>query len=148
MPDAGVTQSKPAPLNYFLVNPFDLPFQIEKKQPSQPPQPPQPPQQQKPSPEAEEADTEKTKLSARHSSPPKTTQSTTNSVKESRPLKRVTSVPVETVAPPPPPPLPAARVEVDDEPRGAEIVEVVEEPTLRPSQIVKSMCRSMSAICK
>lgn len=68
-------------------------------------------------------------------------------------LKRVISVPGETTPPPPPPPLPANQIALIDpndphllEPRGAEIVEVVEEPTLRPSDIVKGMCRSMSAL--
>lgn len=105
--------------------------------------------------EAEELDEihenhqERPKLGPRHSLPPKTTANSAPGVNgSSRGLKRVTSVPVESSPPPPPPPLPSQRVEVDDEPRGAEIVEVVEEPTLRPSQIVKSMCRSMSAICK
>lgn len=90
---------------------------------------------------------EKTKLGHRHSSPPKTTSPNT------RVLKRATSVPVETSPPPPPPPLPDRSVpnlddDDDDEPKGAECVEIIEEPTLKPSDIVKGMCRSMSALCK
>lgn len=60
------------------------------------------------------------------------------------------------ISPPPPPPPPPANVKMmqprmtidDEEPRGAEIVEVVEEPTVRPSDVVKGMVRSMSALCK
>uniref|UniRef100_A0AAR5QIP9 Espin n=1 Tax=Dendroctonus ponderosae TaxID=77166 RepID=A0AAR5QIP9_DENPD len=65
----------------------------------------------------------------------------------------ISSVPVEASPPPPPPPPPnnpSSLIDPNDphlnEPRGAEIVEVVEEPTLRPSDIVKGMCRSMSAL--
>ncbi|KAJ8956634.1 hypothetical protein NQ318_013988 [Aromia moschata] len=93
-----------------------------------------------------EEEFEKTKLGSRHSLPPKSSAATTNS----RVLKRVTSVPAEASPPPPPPPPPAKEAShvanMEDEPRGAEIVEVVEEPTLRPSDIVKGMCRSMSAL--
>ncbi|KAJ8972257.1 hypothetical protein NQ317_014622 [Molorchus minor] len=95
-----------------------------------------------------EEEPEKAKLGARHSLPPKTSNNTLTN--NSRALKRVTSVPIDTSPPPPPPPLPSKDVfnlsNLDDEPRGAEIVEVVEEPTLRPSDIVKGMCRSMSAL--
>lgn len=97
------------------------------------------------SPLTSEDEPEKTKLASRHSLPVKTT---TTSITNSKLLKRVTSVPIEGSPPPPPPPPPlnAVNQDVDDEPRGAEIVEVVEEPTLRPSDIVKGMCRSMSAL--
>jgi len=67
---------------------------------------------------------------------------------------QVTTASVEVLPPPPPPPPPNHPKRADlvdphlNEPRGAEIVEVVEEPTLRPSDIVKGMCRSMSALCK
>ncbi|XP_050297734.1 espin isoform X2 [Anthonomus grandis grandis] len=69
--------------------------------------------------------------------------------------KKVSSAPVESTPPPPPPPPPNNPKQLSlidpkdphlNEPRGAEIVEVVEEPTLRPSDIVKGMCRSMSAL--
>ncbi|KAB0793255.1 hypothetical protein PPYR_12875 [Photinus pyralis] len=88
-----------------------------------------------------EDDGGKTKLGARHSLPSK------NGCANSRLLKRNISVPVEgTSPPPPPPPLPANSTNVYDEPTGAEIVEVVEEPTLKPSEIIKGMCRSMSVL--
>ncbi|KAG5873830.1 hypothetical protein JTB14_025826 [Gonioctena quinquepunctata] len=92
-----------------------------------------------------EEEPEKTKLGPRHSLPPKTNTVTSNS----KILKRVTSIPAGSSPPPPPPPLPFKSLIQDiqdDEPRGAEVVEVVEEPTLRPSDIVKGMCRSMSAL--
>ncbi|XP_074032071.1 espin protein forked isoform X2 [Leptinotarsa decemlineata] len=91
-----------------------------------------------------EEDPENTKLGPRHSLPPKTNTVTSNS----KILKRVTSVPADCSPPPPPPPplLKNLIQGIDDEPRGAEIVEVVEEPTLRPSDILKGMCRSMSAL--
>lgn len=96
-----------------------------------------------------EEEPEKAKLGARHSLPPKTNTTPANN---SRVLKRVTSVPIEATPPPPPPPPPLKSLSnilnMDDEPRGAEIVEVVEEPTLRPSDIVKGMCRSMSSLSK
>ncbi|XP_050498332.1 espin isoform X1 [Diabrotica virgifera virgifera] len=95
------------------------------------------------SPLSSEDEPEKVKLGPRHSLPPKTNNATSNN----KILKRVTSVPLETSVPPPPPPPPnALRFDPDDEPRGAEIVEVVEEPTLKPSDILKGMCRSMSAL--
>ncbi|CAG9829148.1 unnamed protein product [Diabrotica balteata] len=95
------------------------------------------------SPLSSEDEPEKVKLGPRHSLPPKTNNATSNT----KILKRVTSVPLETSVPPPPPPPPnAMRFDPDDEPRGAEIVEVVEEPTLKPSDILKGMCRSMSAL--
>ncbi|CAH0564225.1 unnamed protein product [Brassicogethes aeneus] len=95
---------------------------------------------------------EKNKLTVLHSAPkkipnpPKMEPPNNNN---NRLLKRVTSVPANLNPPPPPPPPPLAtmpRYPEDDEPRGAEIVEVVEEPTLKPSDIVKGMCRSMSAL--
>ncbi|XP_049817267.1 espin isoform X2 [Aethina tumida] len=94
-----------------------------------------------------EDEQEKTKLSVSHSVPIRNN----GNVPSSRALKRVTSVPADINPPPPPPPPPLSTMprmshNEDDEPRGAEIVEVVEEPTLRPSDIVKGMCRSMSAL--
>ncbi|XP_057665855.1 espin isoform X2 [Diorhabda carinulata] len=89
--------------------------------------------------EIPEEEPEKTKLAQRHSLP---TKSDNGKI-----LKRVTSVPLEARPPPPPPPPPkASRPETEDEPRGAEIVEIIEEPTLKPSDILKGMCRSMSAL--
>ncbi|XP_076250483.1 espin protein forked isoform X2 [Rhynchophorus ferrugineus] len=95
-----------------------------------------------------EEEHDKPKLGPRHSSPPSTQVQTSTTV-----LKRVTSVPIEVTPPPPPPPPPNNKNTLIDpndphlfEPRGAEVVEVVEEPTLRPSDIVKGMCRSMSAL--
>ncbi|CAH1161223.1 unnamed protein product [Phyllotreta striolata] len=92
-----------------------------------------------------EGEPEKTKLSVRRSLPGKPPDAVMNG----KLLKRVTSVPIGKAAlsppPPPPPPPPCGDVEYD-EPRGAEAVEIVEEPTLRPSDIVKGMCRSMSAL--
>lgn len=66
-------------------------------------------------------------------------------------LKRVTSVPTDISPPPPPPPPPHHKSKLindddDEEPRGAEIVEIVVEPTLKPSEIAKGMCRTMSAL--
>ncbi|VEN53034.1 unnamed protein product [Callosobruchus maculatus] len=79
----------------------------------------------------------KSKLTTRHSLPPPKVESAI----PLRPLQRLES------APPPPPPLPLVMpAPEDDEPRGAEIVEVVEEPTIRPSDVVKGMCSSMSAL--
>nr|CAI5819229.1 unnamed protein product [Callosobruchus analis] len=79
----------------------------------------------------------KSKLATRHSLPPPKAEPTT----PLRPLQRLES------APPPPPPLPLVMpAPEDDEPRGAEIVEVVEEPTIRPSDVAKGMCSSMSAL--
>ncbi|KAF5290365.1 hypothetical protein FQA39_LY14748 [Lamprigera yunnana] len=89
-----------------------------------------------------EEDYGKTKLAIRHSLPPKNN-------KDLRVLKRNASVPVDGGSPPPPPPpLPApnAALYSNSEPTGAEIVEIVEEPTLKPSEIVKGMCRTMSAL--
>ncbi|KAK5641412.1 hypothetical protein RI129_009959 [Pyrocoelia pectoralis] len=86
-----------------------------------------------------EDDLGKIKLGVRHSLPIKNNNS--------RLLKRNVSVPVEgSSPPPPPPPLPSNSTNVYDEPTGAEIVEVVEEPTLKPSEIIKGMCRNMSVL--
>ncbi|KAH0822511.1 hypothetical protein GEV33_000280 [Tenebrio molitor] len=71
--------------------------------------------------------------------PPKTANG------NAKPLKRMTSGPGDICPPPPPPPPPNKE---DDEPRGAEVVEIVEEPTLKPSEIAKGMCRTMSALSK
>ncbi|XP_060522541.1 uncharacterized protein LOC132699708 isoform X2 [Cylas formicarius] len=57
-------------------------------------------------------------------------------------LKRVSSVPVE-IGPPPPPPPPQPDLPAQ---RAPEIVEVVEEPTLKPSDIVKAS-RRLNASC-
>lgn len=97
-----------------------------------------------------EEDITKTKLGIRHSVPIKISSPSNSSTLTNvttKVLKRVTSVPAEAT-PPPPPPLPSPNSEEPDEPRGAEIVEVVEEPTLKPSEIVKGMCKSMSALRK
>lgn len=91
-----------------------------------------------------EDDSEKMKLNSRHSLPHNHQGNGGNG----RNLKRVTSMPEGSCPPPPPPPFPASNVRQEDEPRGAEVVEVVEEPTVRPSDVVKGMCRSISAICK
>ncbi|XP_044759579.1 uncharacterized protein LOC123317227 isoform X2 [Coccinella septempunctata] len=100
-----------------------------------------------------EEEAEKTKLGVRHSVPINTTKANDSEMQESKLLKRVTSVP--TISPPPPPPPPPANVKLmtqprmtidDEEPRGAEIVEVCEEPTVRPSDVVKGMVRSISAL--
>lgn len=81
----------------------------------------------------EEAD--KTKLHARHSVPIKAGD------KDGHILKRVTSVPL-------PPPLPPMRAKDEDGDEEGEKIEIVEEPTIKPSDVVRGMCRSMSAICK
>lgn len=107
-----------------------------------------------------EDEPEKTKLAVRHSMPPKSMQNNNNE----RVLKRVTSVPVDMCPPPPPPPPPNSdntiisasvavnveqqRVNGDEEPRGAECVEIIEEPTLKPSDILKGSCRNISALSK
>ncbi|KAK9883837.1 hypothetical protein WA026_002033 [Henosepilachna vigintioctopunctata] len=99
-----------------------------------------------------EEEVEKSKLGVRHSVPMETATNCKTDIPESRALKRVTSVPV--ISPPPPPPPPPVNVKSikpvysidDEEPRGAEIVEVVEEPTVRPSDVVKGMVRSISAL--
>ncbi|CAG9812710.1 unnamed protein product [Phaedon cochleariae] len=89
-----------------------------------------------PPPSTPEDEPEKSKLAARHSQPlPGATRPA---------LKRVASGPAETSPPPPPPPLPGRAAE--EEPRGAEVVEIVEEPTLRPSDIVKGVCRTLSGL--
>ncbi|XP_045476367.1 ankyrin repeat domain-containing protein 12 isoform X2 [Harmonia axyridis] len=100
-----------------------------------------------------EEEVEKTKLGVRHSVPANTTATVKSETQDSKILKRVTSVPVISPPPPPPPPptnnvklMKARSVIEDDEPRGAEIVEVVEEPTVRPSDVVKGMVRSISAL--
>ncbi|KAF5277190.1 hypothetical protein FQR65_LT03896 [Abscondita terminalis] len=93
-----------------------------------------------------EEDFGKNKLGVRHSLPPKNNNNN-NANNNSRILKRNVSVPVDgSSPPPPPPPLPAPNASPSPEPTGAEIVEVVEEPTLKPSDIVKGMCRTMSAL--
>ncbi|XP_071051816.1 inversin-B-like isoform X2 [Onthophagus taurus] len=66
-------------------------------------------------------------------------------IKGNKNLKRTVSGPPETPCVPPPPPFPERKEEMD-EPRGAEVVEVVEEPTLKPSEIVKGMCKSMNSL--
>ncbi|CAH1129258.1 unnamed protein product [Ceutorhynchus assimilis] len=74
--------------------------------------------------------------------------------KELKNSNNAISAPIEPISPPPPPPPPPnnSRLLINpndphlNEPRGAEMVEVIEEPTLRPSDIVKGMCRSMSAL--
>ncbi|KAK4874203.1 hypothetical protein RN001_013563 [Aquatica leii] len=93
-----------------------------------------------------EDDFGKTKLGARHSLPVKNNIHASNA---SRVLKRNVSVPVDGGSPPPPPPpLPAPNgsSNFNAEPTGSEYVEVIEEPTLKPSEIVKGMCRTMSAL--
>ncbi|CAH1981468.1 unnamed protein product [Acanthoscelides obtectus] len=106
----------------------------------QPPSPPtSSPPERHPQPQSQSTpdSSPKSKLTSRHSLPPPKTQPTN----QLRPLQRLES------APPPPPPLPLVMpAPEDDEPRGAEIVEVVEEPTIRPSDVVKGMCSSMSAL--
>lgn len=81
---------------------------------------------------------EKMKLGIRHSMPAKSITS--------RPLKRLSSVPGE-ICPTPPPPPPIPDVE-DGDVSGKPDIEILVEPTLRPSDIVKGMCRSMSALSK
>ncbi|XP_066140535.1 espin [Euwallacea fornicatus] len=67
-------------------------------------------------------------------------------------VNHISPPPIETLPPPPPPPPPNNPHASENgdlhlvESRGAEIVEIVEEPTLKPSDIVKGMCRSMSAL--
>lgn len=134
--------------NEFLPKPQKY-EKIDKKSPSKKKESQESGLSSSPSTLSSEEDFEKTKLGVRHSVPVKTStpsSSTTLANASSRVLKRVTSVPADT-SPPPPPPLPAPNQE-DDEPRGAEIVEVVEEPTLKPSEIVKGMCKSMSSLRK
>ncbi|XP_008197099.2 ankycorbin isoform X1 [Tribolium castaneum] len=91
----------------------------------------------------EEEEAEKTKQGERHSVPPK------NVTPNTKVLKRVTSTPGNICPPPPPPPPPLSEkkeVAEEDEPRGAEVVEIVEEATLKPSEIAKGMCKTISAL--
>ncbi|XP_063915929.1 espin isoform X2 [Zophobas morio] len=83
-------------------------------------------------------DGDKAKLAQRHSMPPKTAGG-------GKALKRVTSGPGDICPPPPPPPPPVERRE-EDEPRGAEVVEIVEEPTLKPSEVAKGKTKTMAAL--
>lgn len=89
-----------------------------------------------------EEENEKTRLAARHSlQPPKMTGN-------SRALKRVVSVPVEICPPPPPPPPPGktAKDKHEDSKQYEPDVEVIEERTVRPSDVLKGMVRSISTI--
>lgn len=97
-----------------------------------------------------EEDIEKTKLGNRHSMPVKINdESNVVGIEDStKNLKRVTSAPIDSNLPPPPPPLPANQKEETEEEIRTEEVEVVEEPTVKPSEVVKGMCRSISSICK
>lgn len=104
---------------------------------------PKPQKYEKAEKKKDEDDGEKIKLAERHSVP---AQNVTSKV-----LKRVTSTPGDICPPPPPPPPPVGEkkeVNDEDEPRGAEIVEIVEEATLKPSEIAKGMCKTISALCK
>lgn len=95
-----------------------------------------------------EDDGEKTKLGVRHSLPPPKTGTVSATNTNSRLLKRVTSVPADISPPPPPPPLPMVKTGDETKNNEDEMVEVVEEPTVRPSDVVRGMCRSISSICK
>ncbi|KAL3272340.1 hypothetical protein HHI36_013821 [Cryptolaemus montrouzieri] len=102
-----------------------------------------------------EEELEKSKLNGRHSASTETLSTDKQDVKDKgRLLKRVISSPAVS-NPPPPPPLPISNSKItknvhatveDGEPRGTELVEVIEEPTVKPSDVVKGMVRSMSAL--
>lgn len=98
-----------------------------------------------------EEENDKKKLNARHTMPIKMKHDDCQNLHltNNKHLKRVTSVPIDTLPPPPPPPPPANQENNNNsEDENAEEVEIVEEPTIKPSEVVKGMCRSMSAICK
>lgn len=91
-----------------------------------------------------EEENEKIKLAARHSLQPQKTGGS------SRALKRVVSVPPDICPPPPPPPPPEIKHRHEQEERRFERdepnVEVIEERTVRPSDVLKGMVRSISTI--
>lgn len=94
-----------------------------------------------------EEENEKIKLAARHSLQP---QKTSNN---SRVLKRVVSVPGDMCPPPPPPPPPVEmKREVLEDERERKVdklepyVEILEERTVRPSDVLKGMVKSISTI--
>lgn len=85
-----------------------------------------------------EEENEKVKLQARHS-----LQAPKN--QNNKQLKRVVSVPLD-ICPPPPPPPPPINTELGNKKESEDFVEVIEEPTVRPSDVVKGMVKSMSGI--
>lgn len=91
-----------------------------------------------------EEENEKIKLAARHSLQPQK-NNTNNKL-----LKRVVSVPGDMCPPPPPPPPPSdAKTETDmnkAENKTEHDVEIIEERTVRPSDVLKGMHRTMSTI--
>lgn len=85
-----------------------------------------------------EEENEKIKLAARHSlQPPKN---------PNKVLKRVVSVPVDICPPPPPPPPPATTQDSAVKSEAEEAVEILEERTVRPSDVLKGMVRTISTI--
>lgn len=91
-----------------------------------------------------EEENEKIKLGARHSLQPQKISV------NNRLLKRVVSVPIDMNPPPPPPPPPGNHNrEKHDESRNERDepdVEVIEERTVRPSDVLKGMVKSISTI--
>lgn len=92
-----------------------------------------------------EEEIEKTKLAARHSLQPQKLSNNKQSV------KRVVSVPGNICPPPPPPPPPDnLRGKTEKQQKAADDsepdVEVIEERTVRPSDVLKGMVRSISTI--
>lgn len=87
-----------------------------------------------------EEENEKIRLAARHSLQPH------KSSGNSRVLKRVVSVPGD-ICPPPPPPLPSVDSKKEENKlEKNEYVEILEERTVRPSDVIKGMVRSISTI--
>lgn len=82
-----------------------------------------------------EEENEKTKLAGRHSLQPQKNNQ--------RVVKRVVSVPGDICPPPPPPPPPGDDKDVD---RIEPDVEIIVERTVRPSDVLKGMHRSISTI--
>ncbi|XP_017785017.1 PREDICTED: uncharacterized protein LOC108568442 [Nicrophorus vespilloides] len=135
--------------NEFLPKPQKIEKKVAQKEPEE---------SSSPSALSSEEEGEKTKLGTRHSLPPPPPPPV-HDYSHQRLLKRVISTPVDVHAvPPPPPPLPAMKdpsscedIDGVSENGGGsggqcEDVEVVAEPTVRPSDVVKGMCRSISSL--